>query len=187
MATEHCPECGEAIRPRATSCPCGWQATPTKVAGSTDHNRCTFVIGDRRCRYAAAIYEGQTRGVQHGVCSGHFRPTPHSALETLLQSERDAPTPDHSSAAQLTETLRRYEADKGRYALSEIEQQVHREIPRSADGLGDWWAHRILRLHELGFRLPPASISIARQVVKPQPGTPVDLEATSERAAIQAA
>lgn len=184
MATEHCPECGEPIGRGVKSCACGWSSKPreTKASeASADSNRCTFQIGERRCRYNATIFENQTRTMQHGVCGGHFRPSPQSAEGTLSASEHDAGTPDYSTAAQVAETLRRYLASD-RYAPSAAERQVEKEIPRSADGVGDWWARRILRLHELGHPLPQISVAMARQVIRQKSASTEDL---LERAAIQ--
>lgn len=76
-----------------------------------------------------------------------------------------------------------YEAMGMRYPVDAIEAQANREYPKPANGFGDWWARRILRMVDLGKDMPLASVLIAKQVVKVWP--PVDKELQSERSAIQ--
>jgi hypothetical protein len=72
---------------------------------------------------------------------------------------------------------------------NEAEEIASREYPKPANGFGTWWAKRILRLEELGQKMPLHSIQSAQQVLGVKTAVELreseDPEARAERAAIE--
>ncbi len=73
---------------------------------------------------------------------------------------------------------------------TEAEKIVSREYPKPANGFGTWWAKRILRLEELGQKMPLHSLMSAQEVLGVKTAAELreleNPEAEAERRAIQA-
>lgn len=78
MNPSTCPDCGEDLKPRARSCPCGWKPAPPATgaragsgpAADPEYAWCSWISGGERCREPGTC-SLSTHGGGPWFCAGH--------------------------------------------------------------------------------------------------------------------
>ncbi len=116
-----CPDCGERLKPRASSCPCGWKAPVSAsragaVAGpyvDPFYGCCAWESGGQRCRYPGTVAHSIHGGGPY-YCSAHFHNAdPLVGGQIVDESIRDFPSvPDYSVDGRRASIFARWRAEE---------------------------------------------------------------------------
>lgn len=177
----HCPECGTALKPKASGCACGWKAA-AKIGGdgaaftNRDRFRCAWLSNGERCRYGGAFCPSTTDSSDF-YCLGHSRclnnldgATGQRIVEESIETYKQCP--DYSAAAVYARSKEAY-LNRPFPPYPPLPEGVRTRIETVAPVIG---AKRVDLFQPVG--------KIAAAHVR-QTDVDRDFEAESERAAMQ--
>ena len=99
-----CPDCGDPLPAKATSCSCGWKAPQERkrYADPLAHV-CAWTTGGQRCQNPGSLSEG-TKGDGPWYCAPHFRcDTQAEGMRIIVESMRK---PEPSPSRPVVGTMR---------------------------------------------------------------------------------
>lgn len=165
-----CPDCGEVLKATAKSCPCGWKLRELKrspVVVSSDHGRCQWENGGRRCRYIGA-HSPSTYGGGPWFCIGHLRcQDAIDGLRIVDESEANMPPGMDYTTENLVRLARENflrrplpvapVSDRKLSAYTVGKPGRHKDTKA--------WAKRILERQKAGDPVPIIALTAAREVL----------------------
>jgi hypothetical protein len=155
MQTKTCPDCGDDIPYRAKLHSCGWRESAAIGNAAKAHPpqpdryRCAWVTNGDRCRYVGSSSLG--KGTEERFCLGHLNCADATVGAHLVarSMQEIAAGMDYSGQAIAAAAARLPPVPR-----SAAELQAAREYPKpkggGEDGVGRFWACRIVREFQLG-------------------------------------
>ena len=189
----NCPSCDKVLKPRATSCECGWNEKPAASGKQSPllvhalDPQCSWEANAKRCRYPVNFFEpGQTRGFcrwhkrcgHDGQMGAEFVEQSHQ--DSRLQYEARTHLETYGIRVDLA-NLPRAEQSASIEAAREKNAALVQRLKFTHIGSREW-AYAIFAKHKAGEKVSATALANAMSAIRSDPGRSAPMEDFEEAA-----